>query len=325
MIKHKITIIGVSFFALVVAIAPLAAIAKNNGNGKGNGNGNGKGKPEKAEKRGPSPSREVFRALNGAGDSGDDNDNSNNNCITAFGHMIAPGWIKHHGPVDIGSECRLPFGIAKKLRFHNATSTIGTTTNDHVSPVISSVMTLSGTTSITAGWKTNENTTSKVFYSSNFPLNLSSASFVSDSRLGTSHVLSVGGLTSSTTYYMIVQATDAGHNVSTSATFAASTLSAATTTPHATAPVINTITSDPASTTAKIKWTTDLPSTSEVLYATSLPVDPLTALSLGTSTAVLSHALDLSGLATSTRYYFSVISGTGKATTTVAGNTFTTL
>lgn len=83
-----------------------------------------------------------------------------------------------------------------------------------------------------------------------------------------------------------------------------------TTTPpiaDALVPVISAIsTSNISSTTVMISWLTNEPSTSKIYYATTTPVNFATALTVSNSSLVTSHTFGLTGLASSTTYYFAL-------------------
>ena len=103
-------------------------------------------------------------------------------------------------------------------------------------------------------------------------------------------------------------------------------VTAASTSPVVTIPVISDVTATSASTTATISWNTDQSSDSTVYYSTSTPVvigadstDNVTD-----STQVTNHNLTLTGLATSTTYYLVVQSSDSAGTATSSENSFTT-
>ncbi len=83
----------------------------------------------------------------------------------------------------------------------------------------------------------------------------------------------------------------------------------ATTTPDVTSPIISLVgTTDLKATTTNVVWTTNEASNSKVWYSTSTPVT-IASSTMATSVAlVLSHSLSLSGLSTSTTYYFTAVS-----------------
>lgn len=80
------------------------------------------------------------------------------------------------------------------------------------------------------------------------------------------------------------------------------------------APVISSIASSPAPTTATITWTTDENATSQVVFGTT------TAYGTASSSAslVTSHSINLTGLATSTTYHFAVVSTNGAGQTSTS-------
>ncbi|TSC71010.1 MAG: Peptidoglycan binding protein, partial [Parcubacteria group bacterium Gr01-1014_70] len=135
------------------------------------------------------------------------------------GLLIAPGIQKKLDfvPQPLPGQ-RIPPGIAKKL---------GTTTlSDTTAPAISNIRATSTTGSGThITWTTNENSTSKVWYSSTSPVNLSSASLGSSSSLVVNHDITLGNLATSTTYYYIVDSSDAAGNRATSSQQSFATLS----------------------------------------------------------------------------------------------------
>lgn len=200
-------------------------------------------------------------------------------------------------------------------------------TTDTQFPVISSVVTVVGTTTINVGWKTNENTTDRVYYSTTLPvtINASSTSYVSNASTTKTHASSISGLASNTTYYLVIESTDTAGNVTTSATFSAKTNALPVVT-DVTAPVISSIVTTPGASTTTITWVTDELSTSKVFYSTSTPliIASSTTLSVLNSGLVTSHSIDLSGLSTSTIYYFKVQSVDASGNTATSGEVSTT-
>lgn len=82
----------------------------------------------------------------------------------------------------------------------------------------------------------------------------------------------------------------------------------ATSTPDTTAPIISSIVVAASSTTADISWTTNEAATSKAYYSAISPLDltSTSTLSVGSSTLVTSHLLNLTGLTASSTYYFAV-------------------
>src|SRR5207237_5962805 len=132
------------------------------------------------------------------------------------------------------------------------------TTSEISPPVISGVTVASvGGTSATIQWTTNEVSDSQVEYG--LTASYGSATTL-DPTLGTSHTVTVGGLTGSTTYHYRVKSKDASGNL------AASSDSTFTTT-DITPPVITGIAvASVGATSATIQWTTNEASDSQVEY-----------------------------------------------------------
>ena len=196
---------------------------------------------------------------------------------------------------------------------------------DTTAPVISGISATSTTHNSThITWTTNENSDSKVWYATSTPVvATSSTSAVSSPVLIKTHNLALTGLSASTTYYYLVQSSDASGNIETSTEQSFTTLAA----PDTTAPVISGVSAtSTASTTASITWTTNEPANSTVWYATSTPVSMATASSTSSVSLTMSHNISLSGLNASTLYYYFVgskDSALNTATSTEAS--FTTL
>lgn len=145
------------------------------------------------------------------------------------GHLIAPGWRKHHeGGNEEGGKnndqedtviprCKtIPPGIWDKIKNSSTTPPV-TPTPDTTAPVLSVITsTVTGSTTATVTWTTNEAATSKVYYGTTTPVNTSTALTLSDATLVTTHTLGLFGLTASTTYYAMTESRDAANNAGTS-------------------------------------------------------------------------------------------------------------
>lgn len=140
-------------------------------------------------------------------------------CLKAFGHLIAKGFIKNKGEVsaDFWKDCFVPKGIAKKFGGH-ATGTASSTL-DVTAPTIENVSAVSGASTAIIGWKTSENATSTLYYGTSSPLSLTASSTLSvrNSVLRKINLVTVSGLSASTTYYFRIQAADKTGNATTSA------------------------------------------------------------------------------------------------------------
>jgi PKD repeat protein len=98
--------------------------------------------------------------------------------------------------------------------------------------------------------------------------------------------------------------------------------------PDTTAPVQSDIEANADASTSTITWTTDEPTTSKVYYGLTTPIDTTSTSTafVSSNTLTTEHSLDISGLATSTKYYFVVSSAdeAGNKTTSTEMN-FTTI
>ena len=123
----------------------------------------------------------------------------------------------------------------------------------------------------------------------------------------------------STTYNYTVEAFDAANNVSLPSNTAPVTTPASSSNP----PVISAVTSSKITqTAATITWTTDIPSSSQVLYGPTPSYGQTTPLD---SSLVTNHSETITGLTAATPYHFAVQStGTLGNTATSGDNSFTT-
>ena len=142
-------------------------------------------------------------------------------------------------------------------------------------------------------------------------------------QIGTSNSTSYTDLrvSPSTTYNYAVEAYDAAGNVSP----ASNTATITTPAPSNNPPVLSNVAATGiTSSAATITWTTDIPSSSQVLYGTGSSYTQSTTLD---TTQVTSHSQTITGLTPSTTYHFAVQS-TGSAsppnTSTSPDNQFTT-
>ena len=188
-------------------------------------------------------------------------------------------------------------------------STSGTfsfTTNplgDVTPPVISQIANTSTTASGThITWSTNEDSTSKVWYGTSFPVNVggSSTLFVSNSLLIQSHDITLSGLASGTIYYYVVESADASGNVSDSGNHFFVTLLQ---------PILSGIgVTNITSSSAHIVWTTNVAADSSVTYSTSTPVTVGNSQTATVGALLTSHDVMLSSLQAGTTYHFYVTS-----------------
>jgi hypothetical protein len=179
--------------------------------------------------------------------------------------------------------------------------------NDTAAPVISSIVSVTGTSNVQVGWTTNEFATSRVYYSasSTVDINATSTAFVDKGgSLDKAHLVNVTGLTASSTYYFIVESADASGNISRSAAFSATTGTLAPVV-DVTAPIISNAVAVVGTTTLQLSWNTNENATTRAYYSTTSPVD-VTASStpfIENVSLVSSHTLTVPSLATSTSYF----------------------
>lgn len=96
---------------------------------------------------------------------------------------------------------------------------------DTTAPVISGVSLSVSTSTMSVAWTTNENASSRVFYSTSTPVTASTSTtaYVESGTLLTNHNVTLSGLATSTTYYIRVQSADAAGNTQTSGEFSTTT------------------------------------------------------------------------------------------------------
>ncbi len=352
--KNYITSFAIGTLALALVMSPLVSFAKeNNKNEKENNNDHGKNRVERSvtvstsnsnsnhidsevehDKKSNNLNSHIStstRSNSHESESKSEKDSSSNSnknsafgkCFKAYGHLVAPGWIKNNGTSDTNVlNCWLPFGINKKFHGNNSSPSADTKV-----PVISNVVTVLGTSTIKVGWKTNENTTDRVYYSTILPvvLNASTTSYVSNASTTKTHLLTLSGLTPNTTYYLVIESTDTSGNVTTSSTFSAHTGSVIVPA-DVTPPVISALTATPGASTTTIVWTTDELATSKVFYSSTNPLDvnASTTSFITNSALTLNHSISVMGLATSTAYYFKVQSVDASGNTVTSGQVMST-
>ncbi len=95
---------------------------------------------------------------------------------------------------------------ASDLSGNNATTTFSVVVSPRTSaPIISDTLPIVGTSTTTITWMTDEPTNSKVYYGTTTPLNLGTASFISNGSFVKSHSLSLSPVATSTQYYFVIQ------------------------------------------------------------------------------------------------------------------------
>ncbi|GEM_PF-430190 len=168
---------------------------------------------------------------------------------------------------------------------------------DVTPPAITGVTTTTSGSTATITWTTDEASSSVVSYGTTSTLGSTATG-----SSGTSHSVTITGLTSGAAYSYRVTSADAAGNSADSP--AAPAAPATFTAPDTVAPSITAVTVTGSGSSRTITWTTDESATSSVAYGTS--ATSLT--SSATGAAGTSHSVTLTGLAQGTTYYYRVTS-----------------
>jgi hypothetical protein len=176
--------------------------------------------------------------------------------------------------------------------------TLGTAEPDTTPPVITDVANSTPTAdSVTITWTTDEASDSLVKYGT---VSGTYTDSTPDTTMTTSHSIVLSGLSVGTTYYFVVNSTDASDNSAESTEHSFTTSSTADTTPPVITDVAN---GTPTADSVTITWTTDENSGSLVKYGT---VSGTYTDSTPDTTMTTAHSVGLSGLTPETTYYFVV-------------------
>lgn len=295
--------------AAAVVLSPAAAFAKEGSNAKSNG------KAAKVEARASLKQNGNKHEVRAKG-----NATTTTSCPKAFGHLIAPGWIKHNGTITVGEHCKLPAGISFKLGGDRpGTSTPPATTTDTTAPSIFLVRTATGSTTATVTWYTNERADTQLAYGTTTSYGNTTTR---DANLSRFHSVTITGLVPATEYHFQVLSRDAAGNLATSSDRTFATKSA----PDTVAPVIGSVSvSGVSSTSAAVSWTTNEPSTSKVYYTSGTSLNLGSASTSANTALQTTHSINLAGLTASTTYLFAVQSSdaSGNTTTSATGSFLT--
>lgn len=192
-----------------------------------------------------------------------------------------------------------------------------TTTPDTTAPVISNITATPTQTTASVAWDTNESASYKFWYGTTSPLVLMGTPDKTGGA-NTHQSAALSGLSSDTTYYYVIVATDASGNTSTSTERSFKTVVI----PDTTAPTISGLSATGVTAgSATVSWTTNESATGKIRYATTSPLSNV----LESTALTLSHSFNLTGLIASSTYHYMVssVDGAGNATTS-AELTFTT-
>ncbi len=124
-------------------------------------------------------------------------------------------------------ESKDPSGNISRSSIFSATTSATPPVVDSSAPTISNAVAVISSTTAKLSWNTNESATTKVYYSTSTPVNISSTStpFIESTTLVNAHSVTVTGLATSTTYYMILESKDAIGNATRTTEFSFSTAS----------------------------------------------------------------------------------------------------
>ena len=230
---------------------------------------------------------------------------STNGSGKAFGHLIAPGWIKNNWKLEIGNEDRLPKGIVKVLNknLEKQKERKNEHKNEQKNLTIKKLSIRAGVDSANVVWKTNQKSDSALWLSTITSVNNLGTPTVFKANLTSEHKINLSGLTASTTYYLLVQSKTSGGKIATSSVMSFTTK---TTPPPVIKPIsINRAVVIVGTSSVTANWTTNIPSTSKIFYSTTAPVNQ-NATSTGivlNNSLVTNHSLTVTGLSTSTLYH----------------------
>ncbi|MHB1330895.1 MAG: fibronectin type III domain-containing protein [Minisyncoccota bacterium] len=299
---RKLTILALIF---TIGLSPVLAFAKGNDN---NGKGKHKDKAEfniaKSEKLDKKDKDEKFEIEIEIESEEEDNDNEDKKIKSkfkykAFGHFIAPGFIKNWGWMDPEGFHFFPFGIWKKLT-DNGTTTPET---DTTAPVISDIDMDVDRHSAVISWDTNERADSTIYWSTTSPLNISTGTASStEDGYRRNHEIKINDLTASTTYYIVVRSKDKNGNTTTSQQLSFVTDKSANT--DTTSPIISNVVATVGTTTISLSWTTNEPANSKMFYSTTTPLvtSASTTNFVVQGSFVSNHTIQATNLATGTPY-----------------------
>ena len=185
-------------------------------------------------------------------------------------------------------------------------STGTSTPADTTAPTISGVTVATAGSTATVTWSTDESATSSVDYGTTAALGSTATG-----AAGTSHSVTLTGLTSGQTYsYRVTSVDTAGNSATSPATSgAAATFTAADTT----APTITGVTVSGSGSSRTITWSTNESSSTSVGYGTTASLGQTATGPAGTS-----HSVTISGLADSTTYYYRVTSADAASNTSTS-------
>lgn len=136
----------------------------------------------------------------------------------APGHLIARGWLKKNEMPVVPACQMLPPGIEDRIDDHDDELKISAVTAVNIMA-----------SGATIKWRTDEEASSKVYYSTTTPVNKATAQTAARAEMAENHSISLTGLSANTRYYFLVESTDEDGKVAVSAEAHFMTLAAADT------------------------------------------------------------------------------------------------
>ena len=263
----------------------------------------------------------------------DDRDEGKNEgkklCIPP-GHMIAPGWLKHNErpiPTQLIPLCNNKENNGDDHNNGNASTTPTLTTNASASVIIG------GMIHDTAHVNFGNNPTGTISFNVYAPYDSACTMPLFPSPTATTvngnGNYDSGNFTATTTgiYRFVATYSGDSKNVSvhTNCNDANESVTI-TAAPDTTAPVISAISATPLATTSTVTWTTNEVGTSNLWFGTTNPLVLGSSTLVSSGTLVTAHTVLLAPLATSTTYFYVVVSADGSGNTaTSSQGSFTTL
>ncbi len=228
----------------------------------------------------------------------------------AWGKLIAPGQQKKIGGhlIDVSGCTNVPGGIAKKLQgwwWKNGTSTA--TSSDTTAPIFKNIeIDDVSDDGAKIAWETNEKASGVVWYDDDSNVDLDPDMKESASTFSTSHEISLEGLENDTDYYFVIVAKDKAGNTATSSVKHFTTGATPTDT---SAPDFEDIdVNDISTSSAEVAWETDEDARGIVWYDDDSSVDLNPDMKESVTSFDDNHSVLLESLATSTDYYFIIVS-----------------
>lgn len=250
----------------------------------------------------------------------------NNKLCIPLGHTKAPGWIKKMGaaavPTDLVPLCNNKQNNDNEDNHQNNQAT----TTPAITNTASASVVVGGSISDTAHLTSGNNPTGTISFNVYAPIDTTCTTPLTPalpliSISGNGNYSSAGFVTSAVGMYRFIASYSGDLKnlpVHTICNAPGSTVSV-TAVPDTTAPVISGVsTSNLLGTTTSIVWTTNEVASSKVWFGITSPISTSGAPNITNTNLVTSHSVPLTGLSTSTTYYFVVGGADGSANTSTS-------